>query len=130
MNRFVYSNRAWLLYTILIDHKEISLKHIYEILTGYASDIRFSDYYSLIFAKQFVNLLADNESFNKLNTFILKFNNAFTRNEMKIIKALLENLFNDKNILLATDTNRKLYTDGKISFDDYFKSLILRKELC
>ncbi len=130
MNRFVYSNRAWLLYTILIDHKEISLKHIYEILTGYASDIRFSDYYSLIFAKQFVNLLADNETLKELNTFISKFNNAFTENEIKIIQSLLENWFNDNNILLATDSNRKLYTDGKITFDDYFKNLIPRKELC
>ena len=62
MNIFLFNNRAWFLYTILIDHPAITLKNIYEILQGYATDIRFNDYYSLILARQFADLLTENRT--------------------------------------------------------------------
>ncbi len=129
MNKFIYQHRAWLLYTILIDHKDISLQHVYEILNGSATNIRFSDYYSLIFAKQFINLLANNENESCLVDFINKFPDVFLENELQIVRLLIKSWYVDKNIIICSDEKRQLYIDGKIGFNDYFEGLIFRQEL-
>lgn len=126
MNIFLFNNRAWFLYTILIDHPAITLKNIYEILQGYATDIRFNDYYSLILARQFADLLTENRTVVELEIFFKKFNDAFKANEIIIAKLQLKKWFENKQILLTEKANREELFQNQITLQDYIDRLYIR----
>ena len=126
MNIFLFNNRAWLLYTILIDHPAITLKNIYEILQGYATDIRFNDFYSLILAKQFTDLLTENRSLDELEIFLKKFHDFFKSNEAALAKLQLKKWFTNKQILLTEKTNREKLIQNQITFQIYVDQLYIR----
>lgn len=113
------------MYSILIEHPNISLLNIYEIEQGTVKKITFQDYYTLIVLSSLLNALINEAKYSYVKKW-LKNKDCFKKNEQNLISILLEQWFHSSKFLISSEENIVKIKHSKISFSEYLSNLHFR----
>lgn len=118
------NNFNWIVYSLLFEHKNISIGQIAQLKFSMAKDIVFQDYFAIISLRAFLNLILNNGSEEETFNFMTRLN-FLSSNEMDFLSDFYKGLKHQKVIMLSAEGMSKLKAANlnPIYYFNYIKDL-------